>query len=400
MAMPEQSAPTDAAAPTGTIIHRKAAAGRAEHQARAMSLAKALRLTFAKVADQMFDMSVGVISIRRELVPREALDDALAMDGLRMVLDGPARVRASLILDNDLVGALIQQQTMGKVMPETSETPRALTATDAAVCAPYFEQVLKRAALMPENPEDRQIITGYQFGVFVENARLLGMALEAQEYDVIHVDFDLAGGVRQGKLVLCLPKIDEVPMALEFAADEPELLGIAGPSNPQLSETVLNLEAQVRISLAQARMSLRRLGQLEVGSTLDLVQARFDNVGIQTIEGRTVARGVLGQLDGFRAVQVKSSQGGTAKGLFSSGIAGAPEGQLAIGSDLGGFASENEPMLDSMPDLPDLPDIPEMAEPEGTSALPDLPDLPDLTDLPDLPDMSDLENLPDLPELD
>lgn len=397
MAMPEQSAPSDAAATTGTIIHRKAAAGRAEHQARAMSLSKALRLTFAKVADKMLDMSVGVIGVRRELVSRDALDTSLEMDGLRMVLDGPDRVRAALILNGDLVGALIQQQTMGKVIPETSETPRNLTTTDAAICAPFFEQVLSQAAGMPENPEDRQIITGYRFGVFVENARLLGMALEAQEYHVIHIDLDLAGGVRQGQLMLCMPKFDEAPLNVDIAADEPAQLAIAGPASPQLSETVLNLEAEVRISLAQARISLRHLGQLEAGSMLDLVQARFDNVGIQTIEGRTVARGVLGQLDGLRAVQVKSAQVAAQAGDFTTAIGSASEDQLALGADLDGFADDDALTQDAMPDLPDMP---AMAGLEETVDVPDLPDLPDLTDLPDLPDMSDLESLPDLPELD
>ncbi len=401
MAMSEQTAPATAADSSGTIIHRKAAAGLAEHQARAMSLAKALRLTFAKVADTLFDMSIGVISVRRETLARDAINDALGSDGLRMVFDGPMRARAAVILDGELVASLIQQQTMGKVLPDTSDSERTLTATDAAVCAPFLEEVLNEAAKLPEDPNDVQVISDYRFGVWAEDARILGMALEAQDYDLIHIDLDIAGGVRQGHALLCMPQIETVPMRARLSSEEGTTSGQAlAPMGAQLSETVLNLEAEVRISLAQARMSLRKLGQLEVGATLDLVQARFDNVAIQTIEGRTVARAVLGQLDGNRAVQVKTAQSAGPTPMFNAGglSAGAMAlaGPTGLDPDMTDMASMGADLAD-ISEATGIPDLPDMPEFDDTS---DLPDLPDMTDLPDLPDMGALEDLPDLPELD
>ena len=85
MASLEQPAPTPAAAPKETIVHRKAKTSRAERQSRAMSLAKALRLTFAKQADAKFDMSLGVISVRRETRTRETLAETLEQNGLRFL---------------------------------------------------------------------------------------------------------------------------------------------------------------------------------------------------------------------------------------------------------------------------------------------------------------------------
>lgn len=395
MASPEQSARPAAAAPIDTIIHRKAQAGLAEHQARAMSLAKALRLTFAKVADKMFDLSMGVIAVRREVRTAEDIAEALQQDGLRMVFDGPDRQRAGIIIDGNLVAALIQQQTMGKVLPDTSNSPRPLTATDAAVCSPFLEAVLKQAALMPESPEDSAVISGYRFGVFAENARLMGMALDAQDYDLVHIDLDIAGGVRQGHVLLCMPQKElaapSASASLDTVADEETVHSGQGTVAPLLSETVLNLNAEVRISLATCKMSLRRLGELKEGSVLELGNVSFDRVAVQTLAGQTVARGILGQLDGQRAVQVQPARKGPmpvfeadtppkpqTTGLLDDGSAAVDE---YVQTDVLGGLKESGMIevsdLPEIPDLPDLPDLPELPELDGFDTLPDLPDLSD-----------------------
>ncbi|NNK16829.1 MAG: flagellar motor switch protein FliM, partial [Sulfitobacter sp.] len=267
MTAPDTSAHGDVGT-GGTIIHRKAQVGKAEHQARAMSLAKALRLTLARVSDDLFDMSMAVIGVRTEKCAGDDLSGKLSDPGLLMLLDGPARSRAAAVFDPTLVGALIQQQTMGKVLKDTGDSARAMTPTDAAVCAPFLNAVLERAAPLPEDTDDQRLIAGYRFGAWVEDARVLGMALEAADYQVVQVQLDIAGGLRQGRLLLCMPQAE----ALSETLDAPSSIesGMQGAAVQQpseiLSETVQNLKAELRISLVQLKMPLRAVGALEVGS--------------------------------------------------------------------------------------------------------------------------------------
>ncbi|MEW9918529.1 FliM/FliN family flagellar motor C-terminal domain-containing protein [Marimonas sp. MJW-29] len=393
MEVPDTSAHGDVAS-GGTIIHRKAKAGRAEHQSRAVSLAKALRLTLARVADEMLDMAMALIAIRTETVSGDDLADRLSDPGLLMLLDGPARARAGTILDPALVGALIQQQTMGKVLKDTGEGERTLTQTDAAICAPFLDALLARAAPLPEKPGDRKLIEGYAYGAWIEDARMLAMSLDLPSYELVDLSVDIAGGVRQGRILFCLPKPDHV--------DQVEQQGTAAPDNESLAprvapsdalvETIQNLNAELRISLARIRMPLKRLGALEVGSVLEIGNARFDDVRVQTITGQTVRRGTLGQVDGQRAVQVQHAP--RAEAPFDRRAADRDALDTPELGEMGMPLSDRAPetAAEAPAPLPDLSDLQGDGD-QADTAMPDMADLPDLDDLPDLPDMSDLPDL-------
>ena len=116
-----------------SAIRRKTQVGLHEHRVRAMSVQKAFRVSVAKVADELYDMAMSAIGITLETREAEACADLFDPASLLILLDGPARRRGAVVLDPALVGAMIQQQTMGMVMPipEGAE-PRALTETDAA----------------------------------------------------------------------------------------------------------------------------------------------------------------------------------------------------------------------------------------------------------------------------
>jgi flagellar motor switch/type III secretory pathway protein FliN len=393
-------------APMDTTLHRKAQAGRAEHQARAMSLAKALRLTLAKVAEEQFEMSMAAISVRSQICPGEKIDKELKETDLLMLFDGPGQSRAAVMVDPAMVGALIQQQTMGKVLPVLEGADRPMTPTDAAIAAPFLDELLKRAGPAPEDPVEQKLISGFRFGAWVEDARVLGMSLDAPDYQLVYIDVDISGGVRQGRIVLCMPQGHETvrePVPEGTSGDE------QGHSAPRqlmtLSDTVMLLPVDLRICLAQLRMPLRDLGKLQAGDVLDLGAANFAKVRVQTLAGRAVGRGMLGQLEGLRAVQVEATNASALKLQ-----------RRADDRDHMNLPDISTPQPDmeerrgppdisapgAMPDLPDLPDMSDLPglEDEGAMAPMDtLPDLPDLPDMSDLPDFDEALDLPDLPEL-
>lgn len=72
-----------------SVLQRKARAGKQEHQARAMTVAKALRVSFAKVADKLLDLALAVIGVTRERCDGDQLPDKIDEAGLLLLLDGP-----------------------------------------------------------------------------------------------------------------------------------------------------------------------------------------------------------------------------------------------------------------------------------------------------------------------
>lgn len=384
-------------APIDTTLHRKARAGRAEHQARAMSLAKALRLTLAKVAEEEFEMSMAAISLRSQTCAGENIDQQLNATDLLMLFDGPGRSRAAVMMDPVMVGALIQQQTMGKVLPALDGAERQMTPTDAAIAAPFLDEVLKRAAPVPEDPVEQKLIAGFRFGAWVEDARVLAMSLDAPDYVLVHIDVDIAGGVRQGRMVLCLPQGHET-LAEDSRPEGETQVSVQGHSRKPvtLSDTVMKLNVDLRISLAQLRMPLRDLGKLEVGNTLDLGAAGFAKVRVQTLAGRVVGRGMLGQLEGVRAVQVESTSDVALKLQRRAGDRdhiNLPDISATVDKASHRHDGPDLAEIDALPDLPDFPDLDDAG---GMASMDSLPDLPDMSDLPGFDETLDLPEPPEL----
>ena len=389
----------DPATAARSALVRKAHVGREEHQARAMTLAKALRLTAAKVADDLFDLALAVIGFRAERHASDALAPLFDDTGLLMLLEGPERSRAAAVMDAALVGALIQQQTMGKVLPtpEGGET-RRLTDTDAAICAPFLDALLARVTTLPEVPSEQALIRGYAFGARTEEPRLLLMALEAQSYRVLHLTVDIEGGRRQGTLMFCLPEaaVARAGGGGEGAGDAAGLAPQVAPTPRTLRDPVMALKINLPVALTRIHVPLKRLSALKVGDTVTLEGVDFGEARVLTPQGKTLGKGSLGQLNGVRALRIMSqpAAGGAADGFGASMPAADHE---TAGAPNMAVDPEDEDRSD-LPDLPDMSDLPELEGVDGPDSG-DLPDMPELDGMPDLPDMSDLPDFDDLPDL-
>ena len=93
--MIQQQQNSEQASEATSALHRKVRVGKADHQARAMSLPKALRLSLAKVADELCDMAMAVIGIRAQTCKADELTSHLQGTTLLMLMDGPQRRRGA-----------------------------------------------------------------------------------------------------------------------------------------------------------------------------------------------------------------------------------------------------------------------------------------------------------------
>lgn len=423
---------------TSNILERKAAVGRENHQAHAMTVPKALRLTSAKVAEEMFDLPMASLSISIDVVANENLPEAMPAENLLLLLDGAGGRTGIAMLDAAMVGGLVQQQTMGTVLPDF-DTERRMTETDASLVAGFIEAYMQRLAQTIEEQAQSDRFDGYQFAAMAEDQRLALMALEEPEYHRYSMTFDIARGARQGQLVFLLPAAAKAEQLSLDAAEN----GEAAPSGPDMSQIALGLQAELRIVLCKLRLPLGKIETLQPGDILELPPQSFPNVQVYAIDGRCVGKGTLGQKDGRRAVQMvhepkpdmtpmrrESDKANLAEGLDGADMGAMPgmagnvpalppaDDMLALPEDIGPVPDLTMPDTDAMDglgtleDLPDLGALPDLdvAGAEGMpdpgasedavsvpgADMPDLDALPELDALPDLADLPDLAELPDL----
>ncbi len=312
----------DTAGGAGNALARKLAATKDGTGGLSGSLMlRALRRSLARSAADLCELPLGVIAARQCQSTPEDLTEHLDDSNLLIVLDGPDTRMGAASLDAALVTALIQQQTMGQVL-SSGPQERSYTPTDAAMMADFLDTSLaKVTSLLAEEPE-RHIFDGYAFGAQIDEVRKLVLGLEAEDYRVIRVTLDLAGGQLQGELVLVLPE----PV--------PEGDNVAELAGGSLGNSMGSMRAELSAVLCKMRVPLNQLSALNVGDMLPLDQAFLYETDLLSISGQSIAQGRLGQMNGARAVMLN---------LPKTKLVSDLDDGAGFGDALGGAAIADEP---------------------------------------------------------
>lgn len=396
---------------TQTVLARIAASAREQRKAKAMTLQKALRVSMAKVADQLMALPMAVLSSTIHDLPGEGLEDSLSDGTLLLLLDGPKGLLGAAIIDPVVVGALIQQQTIGAVN-QTSDPERAMTRTDAAICAPLVDALLARVAPILDDPDERALTEGFKYGAKAQDARSLAMALDASAYVSIRLTLDIARGARQGDMTLILPTL--AARADPHAALDDDADAATGRA-PDLTTLVMGLNAELNMILCRIGLQLKQFNALKVGETLPLTPGAFPNVQITTRTGRVLGRGVVGHVDGVRAVKPLRPPSHASQPLRRASdqpLVDMPEVEvltatgrrMTVPREPDVSEAEVETALRSLPAVEERrsgadPKSRREGEDPGAIPFPVTDDLPEIDDLPDLESLPDLDALPDLAEL-
>jgi flagellar motor switch protein FliM len=330
-----------------TVLRRKARAARAAQDAREMSPPRALRLALERCAarDLGFVLSVTGVGQARDMA--DGLVRDLPDRALVLLLDGPDSVPGAMILDMQVCAALVEAQTMGRVAARPAG-PRRPTRTDAAIAAPMVAGVLTRMADLL--PRDGGQTGAFSFGAMVDDGRALGLALGTGDYRIMRATCCL-GPDREGEVILALPDIEE-PEQRANGADASAAEG-PGPFRDRL------LNAPVRLEAVLCRMSvpLSQTRALQVGDALNLPAAAFHDAVLEAAPGRVVARAVLGQMSGQRALRLRGvSPHVDIQALTGGGAATAKTPEMPVPAKLAGepTAAAQADMAEEMPNLDDL----------------------------------------------
>jgi flagellar motor switch protein FliM len=286
---------------TASVIHRKARAARDGSDGRAMSPAKALRLSLARTADTLFDLALTVATVEQRRLNLAQVIDTMQDEGLILLLDGAGGARGAVALDAQMMAALIEVQTTGTLRPGAAPARRA-TRTDAAMVAPLVDALLDGIDAEMTAGVEGHVPRGFRFGDRMEDLRALGLALDAPEFDLYRVTADLGPGARTGRLDLLMPARRAVPPNAPAGKGQGTRAARAGMGDVALGAPVVLDAVMARISL-----QLRDACALRVGQVLPLTPETLGAIQLTGAGAHLVAEARLGQLNGWRALRLVSS---------------------------------------------------------------------------------------------
>jgi flagellar motor switch protein FliM len=288
-------------------LRRKAQIARRELEARGMSPVRALRLAMEKAADEELALVLGVQSVQRRMLDHAALIAQVPKGALLLLLDGPDGVAGVMTLDAATLAAVIEMQTMGRVLARPAPE-RTLTRTDAAMAAPLVDGILRRLSQQQAEQPDAYWICGFHFGAMIDDRRSLGLALTATDYHHFAMQVDLGSSVRQGEMSLALP--------VRANPDQPRHDAAHLQATRQLQRQLLSAPVCLDAVLCRLSLPLAGLGKLAVGDVLPLPPDALREVALETAGRRRVATGRLGRIDGMRALRLNLGAGEAAQALI------------------------------------------------------------------------------------
>ncbi|MDQ2091386.1 FliM/FliN family flagellar motor C-terminal domain-containing protein [Marimonas arenosa] len=410
------------------VLQRKARSGREEHQARVMTPPRALRLSLARVADELFGLPLSVSSIHVGETGQDGTVAGFADDHLIVVLDGPEGSIGAVSVDLAVLSGLIEMQTTGHVVPRDPD-PRMPTQTDAALVAPLIDGMLAGFAENLSEAPETGWARGFRFGAMIEETRLLGLLLEALDFHVFRLQVDLGGGARSGEIMLALPVVaaPQADCPDPGAGAVAERATGAGGCSLRLGQgALMDAEACLTAVLHRIRLPLAEIGALRPGDVLHIPRTALAETRLETGTERNGIACRLGQINGHRAVRLNAGAGGAAAAAADADAMSWPQpptmpeprrsepAQIAaaIGAteeapdpdrertQAGGAAVTGQRDHHADPAAPNsLPEdlhATEAAAGVGNESAPVLPGAPDLPDLSDPGDLGDVSDLPEL----
>lgn len=291
------------------------------------------RLAFARAARDCTGLLVEVAAMR---LARRSLAELLDLPpdrALLALLDGPQGGLGLLAMSPEVMAALIERQTTGRV-PAGPPLPRRPTRTDAAMVAGTIDRALEELEALLAEEADLVWAGGFRYASFLEDPRPLGLLLEDQSYRVLTAELALEGGVRQGGLILALPA--EGRGLAPPMRRPPEKEGAAAPGFPAaLAEAVMGAGCVLQAVIGRVVLPLHQVMALQAEQLLPLPEAALDRIVLESLDGRRLARARLGQNKGMRALRLApeaAPEAGSAAVPAEAGPSMTPgDGLLAAG---------------------------------------------------------------------
>jgi flagellar motor switch protein FliM len=353
---------TDAAP---SAMRRKAGFGRPPPEIGQLTPARALQGAVLQAAQDVAELAVTVGKVVEARMTVEKLIASLP-EALLLGLVGDDAGRYGLVLlDPQIVAALIEVQTTGRVVPRPAET-RAPTRTDAIMCADFIDRMLEllEARAGEAGLQIAPALTGFRYAMALGEPRAIALTLKDVPYRHFTMPLDIAQGAKTGEMLLILP-FDPPGRRARGGGEASAFTGA-------LRDRVLRTEAELSATLARREMPLAEIARLTVGTLVALPREALANVAIEDMRGRVVAKGRLGRADGNRAVRItdpdETAAASAAPVIQAPVLAALAFADADPNLDTGGFdpGEVGEPL--SLADLPESNSLDYSGDLAGLSA--------------------------------
>lgn len=275
--------------------------------------------------------------------------DALSDTGLCAGLEDDAGRRGLISISAGLIDALVEVQTTGRV-DATSLPPRPVTEIDLALSRDYIDLALAAFAREVADLALRDWPDRFRFGSRIADRRQINLLLPDCAYHVFRADLTFEKTDREAE-VICVVPVDPTLLASHAAGDDPTRGGAEATWRAGLRRVLLAAPVAVEAQLVQVTRPLGVVQRLKPGDLIPLSAEDIDKVTLIDPDGRKLASGRLGQIDGKRALRLQTGQK-TAASTEVAGLSGVGLEAAAPALDPPQPMPVADPMVADMP-LPD-----------------------------------------------
>ena len=279
------------------ILRRMSGQGELPSAGNPLTTSRAVRMALTKAANDSVGLGVNISSVAEHLQP---LDDIIAgLDPALMLVEllSNDRLVGLVTLDTQMRAALLEMQTMGKMIAMMPED-RMPTLTDKRMCEPLLDYLLQTLPQALIGTGCDGWIGTVTLGNLIKSARASQLRLTDCQYRILRMDsaFDVAD--RSGALQIILPVTVTEP--------EPDPQD-AEPVNwdELFRERIETSPATLDAILHRFDLPLGNAKDLQVGQLLPLPGCTVRSVQMVSSGGNVVAHAKLGQVGGKRAVRIE-----------------------------------------------------------------------------------------------
>lgn len=277
---------------TISVLRRKAGAGRPA--AAAGSISGLLRRAVARAAEDLQGLAASVSGLAESRATLTELAEGLEDPSLLMTLSGPNDRRGLAVADVQMVSAIVEHLTTGRVV-SSAAIERRPTRTDAVMIADFLDRLLGHFDAALFNRPDDIGLSRLKCGGHLAEPRMIPLVLSDGTWTILKLAIDFGRGAKAGGLRLCFP---DPPSHDDIGGSD------LGDWRDSLTGTVYRSEVRLDGILHRMTVPLSEISDWLPGQLLPIPVAALSAVEVRGVDGQTVALARLGQMSGNRALRL------------------------------------------------------------------------------------------------